>query len=186
MLHCEVAGTTVPRAELCDGVDNNCNGSTDEGDPGGGGRCGNGTGTCVQGVEHCVAGGIVCQGGTDPQPEICDGQDNDCDGVIDNGLAGLGTCGAPEPECAANGFTAPCGVCTLGTLSCVGGTMVCAGATNPGFESCNGADDDCDGKVDEDFNLDTDPQNCHQCGTSAALASSAPATRCGRARRARV
>lgn len=164
VLHCEIGGTTVPRAELCDGIDNNCNGITDEGDPGGGGRCGDGTGTCVQGVEHCVAGGIVCQGGTGPQPEICDGQDNDCDGTIDEDLTSLGSCGAPEPECTANGFTPPCGVCSLGTLSCIGGTMVCAGATNPGFESCNNLDDDCDGKVDEDFNLNTDPQNCQQCG----------------------
>jgi hypothetical protein len=164
MLVCQNNGTTVPRAEICDDVDNNCNGTVDEGDPGGGGRCGNGSGDCVQGIEHCVGGAVVCTGGTGPAAETCDGQDNDCDGNIDEGLSNLGSCGAPEPDCVANGFTAPCGACMLGTLSCVGGTTVCAGAVNPGFESCNNADDDCDGFVDEDFNTNTDPQNCGACG----------------------
>src|SRR6185312_5656483 len=83
-----------------------------------------------------------------------------CDGNIDEGLASLGTCGAPEPGCA----TPPCGACQLGTLSCVGGTTVCSGAVNPGFETCNGSDDDCDGQTDEDFQTATDPQNCGGCG----------------------
>jgi Sulfatase-modifying factor enzyme 1/Putative metal-binding motif len=33
-------------------------------------------------------------------------------------------------------------------------------------EFCNGKDDDCDGKIDEDFDLQTDPLNCGKCGTS--------------------
>ncbi len=37
-------------------------------------------------------------------------------------------------------------------------------------ERCNGLDDDCDGTEDEDFHLDTDPQNCGACG-NACLAS---------------
>ena len=39
--------------EVCDGVDNNCNGISDEGDPGGGGTCGTAVGECVAGTERC-------------------------------------------------------------------------------------------------------------------------------------
>src|SRR6185503_19403070 len=39
-----------------------------------------------------------------PSPEVCDGQDNDCDGVPDNGFAYQGTpVGGP---CYSNGFGA--------------------------------------------------------------------------------
>jgi hypothetical protein len=152
----------VPRPEVCDNVDNNCNGMVDEGDPGGGAKCGGYmfTGTCVAGISHCVTGSVQCVGGTGPQPEVCDGLDNDCDNVIDEDLTNLGTCGAPEPGCASP----PCGLCKLGTLSCVGATQVCMGATNPVPEKCNTFDDDCDGKIDEDFDTKTDPQNCGSCG----------------------
>src|SRR5574338_156769 len=40
-------------AEVCDGKDNNCNGQTDEGDPGGGAKCGTDMGECVAGTYHC-------------------------------------------------------------------------------------------------------------------------------------
>jgi len=33
-------------------------------------------------------------------------------------------------------------------------------------ETCNDADDDCDGRVDEDFDLDTDSDNCGSCGNT--------------------
>ena len=35
-----------------------------------------------------------------------------------------------------------------------------------GVEACNGADDDCDGMIDEDFDLDTDPENCGGCSAA--------------------
>jgi hypothetical protein len=38
-------------------------------------------------------------------------------------------------------------------------------------EFCNGKDDDCDGKIDEDFNLQTDPLNCGKCGNSCMYLS---------------
>ena len=71
--------------ETCDGIDNNCDGSADENDPGGGGQCFNsvpGVGTCA-GVTQCTDGQIVCNG-QQPAPEVCfNGLDDDCDGAVD-------------------------------------------------------------------------------------------------------
>jgi RHS repeat-associated protein len=47
-------------------------------------------GECRTGIQ-C---GSVCEGARGPEPERCDGLDNDCDGVIDNGLPG---CDTPQP-----------------------------------------------------------------------------------------
>jgi hypothetical protein len=73
--------------EVCDGVDNDCNGEIDEGF-GLGGTC-VGTGACGAGMVECNgAGGVRCStmpGGSQDQsqPETCDGLDNDCDGTAD-------------------------------------------------------------------------------------------------------
>ncbi len=38
------------------------------------------------------------------------------------------------------------------------------GCVPGGDEFCNGRDDNCNDVIDEGFDLDTDPQNCGQCG----------------------
>jgi hypothetical protein len=147
--------TKNPTFELCDGKDNNCNGQIDEGDPGGGTKCGTDLGECVAGTNHCVGGHIQCMGaigGTMPPygtDEICDGKDNDCDGLFDEGLTNLGSCGQSS--------TAPC---MLGTLQCIGGAPQCIGAVNPTFEVCDGIDNDCNGTIDDGYNKTSDPNNC--------------------------
>lgn len=73
----------VPTAEICDGADNDCDGESDEGNPGGGSICGSNIGECVQGILTCEGGSLECVGGAEPKPEICDGLDNDCDGATD-------------------------------------------------------------------------------------------------------
>jgi len=100
---CEAVGTTTcvdgvvgeectpaePSAEVCDGIDNNCDGDVDEGDPGSGAQCGaSETGECRLGLTECRDGLLVCEGNVDPAPEICDGLDNNCDGVDDEGNPG--------------------------------------------------------------------------------------------------
>jgi len=71
-------------AEVCDGVDNDCNGLIDETDPAIGTACGETMGICMPGTMRCVAGMLRCIGGVDPRPEVCNGLDDDCDGVGDD------------------------------------------------------------------------------------------------------
>ncbi len=193
-------GEVVPQAETCDGVDNDCDSLTDEdvaGDPlsrscysGPAGTAG--VGLCQEGTEQC-SGGLwgSCQGEVTPQLDVCDSQDNDCDGSADEDydlttdLTNCGGCGHACPDHAgANSFAASCtsSVCVYACQSGhydVDGDLQSGDAgtgceyactlTNGGVEACgDGVDNDCDGQTDEGFDLQTDPDNCGSCGYSCA------------------
>ena len=87
------ASAVYPTAEICDGLDNDCNGIVDDGVgcqclPGSIRVCGSNVGECRSGRQTCGADGVwasVCTGAKSPRPEVCDGLDNNCDGVIDEG-----------------------------------------------------------------------------------------------------
>ncbi|MFO0759131.1 MAG: MopE-related protein [Byssovorax sp.] len=140
-------------SETCNGLDDNCDGTVDEGDPGGGAACGTGMpGACASGTLHCHVGTVSCQPTNPPSAEICDGLDNDCNGQIDDNAASAPTWYADSD---GDGFGSPAS--TLKSCAQPAGYLAVAGDCNdqnadvhPGAaELCNGADDNCNGSNDE-------------------------------------
>jgi hypothetical protein len=151
-------GGTGPAAETCNGVDDDCDTTIDEGNPGGGGVCGSDVGICSPGTLTCTAGALSCVGQTLPGTETCNGQDDDCDGVVDDGNpGGGGSCGTDV------------GQCTFGAEACRSGVIVCEGGIRAVAETCNTLDDDCDGFADDGFSFATDVGNCGSCGNVCNL-----------------
>ncbi len=97
-------GETLPGIETCNDEDDDCNGTADDGNPGGGGSCNTGlSGPCQSGTLVCEGGALVCDGDVDPAAsEICGNDiDDDCNGTPDDGCLcdpsfPQGACGAGE------------------------------------------------------------------------------------------
>jgi hypothetical protein len=157
--------------EICDGLDNDCNGLIDDGfnfmtDVNNCGACNHqcafpfanascNNGVCTQGaclanfydrdpnVPGCETACFKTNGGI----EICDGLDNDCDGVVDNNLAATtttcltkGVCAGTQPTCSGqNGW-----VCNYpATYQIIEDTS----------KGCDTLDNDCNGLTDEPFQI---------------------------------
>ena len=139
-------GDVGPVSEVCDGYDNNCNGTADEAlqrtcyssDPATIGQS-----ACKAGVETCVGGSWgTCVGEVVPVVEECNNVDDDCDGKVDDGLTASCYMGPPGTEGV--------GICRPGAKTCTAGSWsACAGDVIPQVEACNGKDDNCDGTSDK-------------------------------------
>lgn len=166
--------------EVCDGIDNTGNGLIDADDP----NlvlvpCENQTGVCggaMKPASSCVNGvWLVCteadyanaSASYNAAGELCDGVDNDCDGIVDEDpidgqtwyrdldLDGFGNLNSTTQSC-----TQPAGYVSNSSDCDDSNASINPAAT----EACNTIDDDCDGLVDEGFNTQSDPLNCGQCG----------------------
>jgi len=91
---------TAPSAELCNRVDDDCDGVVDETPTDVGTACGEGD-ACSVGVLQCVDGAQRCVPEMPRVDEVCDEADNDCDGHVDEGvLNACGDCGElPSETC---------------------------------------------------------------------------------------
>jgi hypothetical protein len=126
--------TGVATTEICDHMDNNCNGMVDEGFPVGQPCDGPDTDLCARGTWQCNAqGGVSCVGDTPNTPEVCDHVDNNCDGRIDEGFnfsTDVNNCGDCNIRC-----TNP-----HGSISCQNGH--CVPGCDWGAQDCNGNPND--------------------------------------------
>ena len=161
----DCTGSVAPEDETCNGVDDDCDGSADEGcscvidemvscyeGPAGTAD----VGECRAGMQRCVdREGLGkwgdCGGAVLPVDEICaDGLDNDCDGETDEDCV----CAPGESRRCPGGSRE--GICRPGTQTCEAGGEggsrwgECSGRVDPSPERCdNGVDDDCNGIIDD-------------------------------------
>jgi hypothetical protein len=154
------------KPELCNNVDDNCNGNIDEGcDDDNDNYCDAGM-TTVGSPTTCTAGGGDCNdANANVRPagtETCDSVDNNCNGLIDE-VNAVG-CSTRYYDGDQDGFgvnSTICACAATGLYSATNNTDcndACPTCKPGGGELiCDGLDNNCTGGVDEGCNADGDP-----------------------------
>jgi concanavalin A-like lectin/glucanase superfamily protein/cohesin domain-containing protein/slime mold repeat-containing protein len=169
------ADTIGDNLDLCNGADDDCDPSSDDGseDPGVGVACdGADSDLCEDGITVCSSGSISCSDTTSDNLDLCNGADDDCDPSSDDGSEDPGVgiaCDGPDGD-----------LCMEGTSACVEAAVVCSDASGTSVESCNGVDDDCDGATDENGTVLCDDGNtcngAETCGGASGCQAGTPPT----------
>jgi hypothetical protein len=145
----------VPAPESCNGLDDNCDGTVDEGFGVGTPCDGPDTDSCADDTRACngTGTGTICANTSgDDDAELCNGGDDDCDGMIDEGFGVGALCDGADGD-----------MCLEGLASCDGfGGVTCSDTTGTTAEACNFFDDDCNGVID-DVDTSSDELNCGAC-----------------------
>ena len=107
--------------------------------------------------------------GCTEETEICDGKDNDCDGLVDSFSESCDTiCGAGTKTCQAGVWTecdAPDAVvCMDYTAGNCEEKEQCEPCSDAPEETCNGIDDNCNGLEDEGFSCKSGQTKTIPCG----------------------
>ena len=135
--------------EICDGIDNNCDGQIDNNFKHDSLFCKR-RGVCAGSEITCINGELSCgyPGTYEAFETKCDALDNDCDGLIDEDLF--------ESEADRFCYSGPIGTelnppCHAGRLVCDYGQIRCVNQVLPEQEVCDYIDNDCNGLVDENI-----------------------------------
>ena len=145
--------------EKCNDRDDNCNGTTDETWPLKGEPCdGPDSDLCPEGQYVCRVdqSGIECNDLTGDSVEVCDGKDNDCDGLTDE--EGAQGCSPYFYDYDGDGWGITLSKCLCGPDLGTKFSALVSGdcndndaSVNPSAtEKCDGKDNDCDLQVDEE------------------------------------
>jgi hypothetical protein len=115
----------------------------------------NESGLCF-GQEICdpTQGWVGCTA-PEAMDEICDGFDNDCNGIPDDDILLGEVCEVDVPDV---------GIC-VGSTICLGEAGWACSAQEPQPEKCDYLDNDCDGDIDESFLVDGEYATLHHCGS---------------------
>ena len=149
----------LPKAESCNGSDDDCDGRLDEQFDSKPCDLAEQQGACQKGVQVCLAGSVQCAQVSYAGADTCNGFDDDCDGEVDEStsLRCYPDATGCSPSSTREGSYDCSGRCTTGARACVNGKYsdTCEGSVTPDAnERCTevgapATDEDCDGRVDE-------------------------------------
>lgn len=185
LVDCDYSEVESIGVDVCDGIDNDCNGAVDDGyyprtssrwDYDDDNPCVSVHGVCRNAEIVCRDGGFECiypdtyESGSETS---CDGRDNDCDARVDEDLGDEELCYDAEFWTATNGD------CQPGVVRCIQGNWTCDGQKLPSPELCDQVDNDCNGIVDDTgetlqqeydivFIIDTSGSMCGEISAVAA------------------
>lgn len=143
----ECVGMLGPHNETCNGLDDDCDGYVDDQiarhPQNSENTCNHDEcGECTVAIQECFGGQWVCTPLNGPNPEECNGLDDDCNCLVDDIDTEYFYPEAEYPN------TVGIGECSPGVKDCFEARIRVTQPVIPRAEVCNGRDDDCDGEVD--------------------------------------